>query len=144
MCIRDSGRTAQAMTTPRPLLEAENRLERFNADRERIVAEVERRILSELHARAAGSSERALEYVLNDVAYHEIQRLEAEGKHADRLAEWRRLAGQLGRMSEEDKRDHVATLVHRYAMDVVGNFNPRVYRVANDVLPSCLLYTSDA
>jgi glycerol-3-phosphate O-acyltransferase len=126
------------MTTPRPLLEAENRLERFNADRERIVAEVERRILSELHARAAGSSERALEYVLNDVAYHEIQRLEAEGKHADRLAEWRHLAGQLGRMSEEDKRDHVATLVHRYAMDVVGNFNPRVYRVANDVLPSVL------
>jgi len=127
------------MTTPRPVVEAENRLERFNADRERIVAEVERRILGQLHAGAAGGGEHALEYVLNDVAYNEIHRLEGSGgKGAERLAEWRALAGKLGRMSEEDKRERLSGLVHHYVLDVVGNFNPRVYRVANDVLPPML------
>ncbi len=127
------------MTTPRPLLEAENRLERFNADRERIVAEVERRIVAEALAGAARGGEHGLEYLLNDVAYHEIQRLEAAGgKQADRLADWRSLAAKLGKMSEDDKRERLAELVHRYAMDVVGNFNPRVYRVANDIMPPVL------
>src|SRR3990172_3603776 len=99
------------MTTPRPVGEAENRLERFNADRDRIVAEVERRILGELYAGAASGGDGGLEYVLNDVAYNEIQRLEASGGKADRIAEWRGLAMKLGRMAEEDKRERLAGLV---------------------------------
>lgn len=127
------------------LLEAENRLERFNADRDRIVAEVERRIVTEIVTAAAkggadvGDS-RSLEYVLNDVAYSELKRL---GGRRDRSStkqaqRWRDLATQLGRMSEVEKRRRLEDLVHHHASDIVGNFNPRVYRFANDLLPPAL------
>src|SRR3970040_3028945 len=106
------------MTTPRPVVEAENRLERFNADRDRIVAEVERRILGDCYPGAAtGGDGGGLEYVLNDVAYHEIHRLEAAGGKADHLAEWRSLAMKLGRMSEEDKRERLGRPVRHHDPD---------------------------
>ena len=56
--------------TDRPVKEAKNRLAGFNADRDRLLAEVERRVLGRLLARAArggAGSETGLEYVLNDV-----------------------------------------------------------------------------
>jgi glycerol-3-phosphate O-acyltransferase len=127
------------MTTPRPVREAENRLERFNADRERILAEVQRRVLESYHEAAAASGEASLEYVLNDVAYSEIRRIEASSNPDGKsLARWRDLAARLVRMDDRQKRDELAALVRHYCRDVVGNFNPRVYRFASEVLPAGL------
>lgn len=128
------------MTTLRPVVEAENRLERFNADRDRIVDEVERRIMTEIVRAAEGGGDAALEYVLNDVAYSELKRLAGrKDRSGQKQAQrWRDLAGQLGRMNDAQKRDRLAELVHYYASDIVGNFNPKVYRFANDLLPPAL------
>ena len=68
------------MASDRPVREAENRLESFNSERERLLAEVERRVVARkvAQARTGGTgSDASLEYVLNDVAYCEIHRLEA-------------------------------------------------------------------
>lgn len=121
------------------MVEAENRLERFNADRDRIVAEVQRRILAQQIERAERGGE-GLEYVLNDVVYSELKRL---GGRKDRSGQrqaqrWRDLALELGHMSEAAKRARLTELVRHYASDIVGNFNPRVYRFANDLLPPAL------
>jgi glycerol-3-phosphate O-acyltransferase len=129
-----------AMSGDRPVVESEGRLERFNEDRDRILGEVERRVLGRIFAAAARGGDHSLEYVLNDVCYSEIRRLEASGgkKHRAQLERWRELAGRLLAMSEDDKREELGSLVRHYGRDVVGNFDPRVYRFATGVLPSAL------
>ncbi len=129
--------------TQRTVREAENRLAGFNADRERILAEVERRVLARLTARAAAGGDASLEYVLNDVCFAEIRRHESGGASAKKqarheLERWRGLAGRLLTMSEDDKRRELRALIAHYGRDIVGNFDNRVYRFANDILPPAL------
>src|SRR5829696_5660531 len=88
------------MASDRPVREAENRLERFNADREKLLSEVERRVVARRVAESRAGGDASLEYVLNDVAYCEIKRLEKSKNGAER---WRDLSRRLLSMSEEDK-----------------------------------------
>jgi glycerol-3-phosphate O-acyltransferase len=129
-----------AMSADRPVAESEGRLERFNEDRDRILAEVERRVVGRRVDSAASGGDHSLEYVLNDVAYSEIRRLEASGGARNRAAldRWRDLSTRLASMKDGDKRDELVRLVRHYGKDVVGNFDPRVYRFATGVLPSAL------
>ncbi len=131
---------SMAGSNDRPVLEARGRLERFNEDRERILGEVERRVVGRRLAAAAAGGDHSLEYVLNDVCFAEIRRLEASGGKRDKKAldHWRDLAGHLRAMSEAEKRAELARLVGHYGQDIVGNFDPRVYRFASDLLPSAL------
>ena len=121
----------------RPVQEAENRLEKFNADRARLLAEVERRVVARKVADAAAGGDASLEYVLNDVAYCEIRRLEASRQPAG-IERWRELSRRLLGMTEDDKREELRALVRHYGQDVVGNFDPRVYRFATGIGPSLL------
>ncbi|MFN0250919.1 MAG: 1-acyl-sn-glycerol-3-phosphate acyltransferase [Kofleriaceae bacterium] len=124
------------MASDRPIREAENRLERFNADREKLLAEVERRVVANRVAQATSGGDLSLEYVLNDVAYNEIKRLDSKGNGAaDR---WKDLSRRLLGMSEEEKTAELRSLVHHYGKDVVGNFDPRVYRFTTGIGPSIL------
>jgi glycerol-3-phosphate O-acyltransferase len=125
------------MASDRPVQEAENRLERFNADREHLLAEVERRVVVRKVAAARAGGEASLEYVLNDVAYCEIRRLEAARKDSA-IDRWRDLSRRLLGMTEPDKEEELRKLVGHYGRDVVGNFDPRVYRFATGVAPPLL------
>jgi glycerol-3-phosphate O-acyltransferase len=124
------------MATDRPVREAENRLEKFNADRERLLAEVERRVVARKVADAKAGGDASLEYVLNDVAYCEMKRQgKGNGRDHDR---WRDLSRRLLAMSEEEKQQELRALVRHYGKDVVGNFDPRVYKFATGIGPSLL------
>src|SRR5512138_539971 len=103
------------MASDRPVKEAENRLEKFNADRERLLAEVERRVVARRVAEARAGGDASLEYVLNDVAYSEIKRLERKNGAADR---WRDLSRRLMTMSDEEKQQELRELVRHYGKDV--------------------------
>src|SRR5262249_44980107 len=127
-----------AMASDRPVREAENRLERFNDDREHLLAEVERRVVARKVADARAGGDASLEYVLNDVAYCEIRRLVAAGKDGGSIGRRRDLSRRLLAMTEPDKEDELRALVRHYGKDVVGNFDPRVYRFATGVAPSLL------
>jgi glycerol-3-phosphate O-acyltransferase len=126
------------MASDRPVREAENRLERFNSDRERLLAEVERRVVGRLVASAKPGSDASLEYVLNDVAFNEIKRLEASKHKNGALDRWRDLSRRLLAMSDAEKEAELRDLVRYFGRDVVGNFDPRVYRFATGVGPSIL------
>ncbi len=128
------------MSADRPVVESEGRLERFNEDAGRILTEVERRVLGRLLASAARGGDHSLEYVLNDVCYSEIRRLEASGsrKNKQALERWHALSGRLLTMSGDEKREELAALVRHYGNDIVGNFDPRVYRFATGILPPAL------
>ena len=124
------------MANARPVKEAENRLEKFNGDRERLLAEVERRVVARRVAESKTGGDASLEYVLNDVAYCEIRRLEAAGGNG--VDRWRELSRRLLGMTDDDKREELRALVRHYGKDVVGNFDPRVYKFATGIGPSLL------
>ncbi len=94
----------------------------FNAARPSIVDEVVRRI---------GTQTRDPLLALNEAAYLETKRLQNSGH--PQLAEWRSLASHLGRMSEAELRERLRFYAERYAWDVAGNFDERVYKVASRV-----------
>jgi len=128
------------MASRRDVSKTENRLAGFNQERLEIVRKVEDRVIAAKVAESAEGEHKSLEYVLNDVAYSEMKRLErARGKSATRqLQRWRDLALSLRRMSEADKLGELRKIAHHYASEVAGNFDPRVYRFANDILPSAV------
>jgi len=66
--------------------------------------------------------------VLNEAAYFEVRRLASKG--GPEYAEWRGLAGSLGRLREAEVREKLRELCEKYAWDVAGNFNPSVYKFA--------------
>jgi len=120
------------MASDRPVQEARNRLESFNADRERILTEVERRVMARLDLGAARGGDESLEYVLNDVCVNEIKRLGGRGRNGARR--WHDLAHRLGAMSDAERRAELVAIVRHFGKDIVGNFDPRVYRFATRFL----------
>jgi glycerol-3-phosphate O-acyltransferase len=129
------------MSDVRPVREAENRLAHFNAERAAIVAEVERRVLASRLAAAGRGRDASLEYVLNDVAFQEIRRLErglASAGERKRIGAWHDLARRLGTMTDDEKRVRLGRLIAEYAHDIAGSFNPRVYRFATRLMPPLL------
>jgi glycerol-3-phosphate O-acyltransferase len=111
---------------------------RFNSDRPHLVAEVARRVYSD-HLRASRENETArLEYVLNETAYHEIQRLKNERGPEEEVHDigwWRSLARSVGEMPEEKKRTILRKLVDTYVDDTAGRFDPRVFKLSTGILP---------
>ncbi len=116
---------------------AEPRLERlrsFNDERAAIVAETVQRVAGQKRGPTGD-----LELVLNDVCFHEEQRFRSQGRLSEEdqaLKErFRRLQRGLRRMSPAELDDTLGDLVHWYASDVVGNFNPAVFAVATRLAP---------
>ena len=111
-----------------PLVDPRNRapIFGFNQAKDDIVQEVVRRV--------CGAVRDPL-LVLNEAAFLEARRQQTRsGRVRDEvvtIAEWQVLAHSLGRMSEAERRDKIHDLVLRYARDVAGNFDPRVYRFAS-------------
>ncbi|MEO0323686.1 MAG: 1-acyl-sn-glycerol-3-phosphate acyltransferase [Myxococcota bacterium] len=104
----------------------------FNAERDDIVRDVIARVVDQ-HA----ADRPRLELALNDAAYHEIRRLSRQGdiEAKEHLGFFKGLARRLARMSEADKREALRHIVTRYAEDVAGNFDPRVYDLSRHVMP---------
>jgi glycerol-3-phosphate O-acyltransferase len=95
----------------------------FNQQRDAIVDEVAQRVCD-------GVRDPLL--VLNEAAFLEVKRQRTAG--SDDIvpyAQWRALARALGRMSKEESREKLRDIVRRYAADVAGNFDPRVYKFAS-------------
>ncbi len=74
--------------------------------------------------------------MLNEAAYFELRRLAPKG--GPEYAEWRTLAGSLGRLSDGECREKLRELCERYASDVAGNFNPSVYKFASKAMAPIL------
>lgn len=100
----------------------------FNEARENIVRTVIDRVVT-------GTKDPLL--ALNDAAYWETKRLEGSRRPNDQkeLGEWQRLARSLGRLTDSERRAELTGLARRYAWDVAGNFNPRVYDLSTRLLP---------
>lgn len=99
----------------------------FNAARSAIVQDVVHRVTQ--HTRDPL-------LVLNEAAYLETRRLEKTGSPA--LAEWRALAAHIGRMTDAELRSELEKYAERYAWDIAGNFDRRVYKFASKAMAPLL------
>lgn len=107
----------------------------FNAERDDIVREVVRRAEDR-----CVEDKLALEYVINEVAYEEIRRLEAQRDEEarDSLGFWRSTVRRLAKMTDQERKALFRSIVERMARDIAGNFDPRVYAFATKVVPHLL------
>ncbi|MFT5353006.1 MAG: glycerol-3-phosphate O-acyltransferase [Polyangiales bacterium] len=107
----------------------------FNSERAEIIEETGRRV-AEQHS----TTREHLEIVLNDAAIHESARLEKQRdfEAEQSLGFWRGLSRRIARMSDSEKRDAAARIATRFAKDVAGNFDPRVYGMSRHVVPRLL------
>lgn len=110
----------------------------FNADRQHIVSEVCRRSYSGFLSESRRSEEEGIEYILNDAAFQEVERLQVEQgpeEEVHSISWWRDVSRRLGEMSEAEKREILRELTRNYAEDIAGKFDPRVYKLATGALP---------
>ncbi len=108
-------------------------------DQERIVTEVQSRIV-EQRSRAAASGGQPLDEVLADSVYHERRRLKEERGSTAKVdaAFWGEVQSKLGKSSERELVSLLQKGVRRYAEEVCGNFDPRLYQLATRMLPPAL------
>ena len=107
----------------------------FNSERDDVVREVADRVVH----RHQGSRE-SLELTLNEVAYHESRRLEAQRDHEAKegLGYWRGLLRRIGRMNNTEKLNVLREITTKMTRDVAGNFDPRVYHFSERIVPKLL------
>lgn len=118
----------------------------FMQEREAIMQEVVGRVLRH-HTRSARlSRERHLDYILNEAAFLEMQRLERGRSRQDLhgFEFWHGLARSLGKASEQQKLDQLRGLVQAYCQDIAGKFTPAVYKFATSILPVALGFAFNA
>lgn len=102
----------------------------FNEERESIVEEVVGRVSRATHDPLL---------LLNDAAYHELRRLEAHpGSERPELDRFRELARSVGKLSDGERRRRVEDLARRYAGDIAGHFDRRVFSFSTTVIPRAL------
>ncbi|MEB3197335.1 MAG: 1-acyl-sn-glycerol-3-phosphate acyltransferase [Candidatus Sericytochromatia bacterium] len=106
------------------------RIFRLNEERADLVREVVARLLQE-----TGEQEGSIELAVNDVAFHELARLESEGTSSPAYRQWKELYRGLGRKTAEEKGAILRRLSEGFAQDIVGNFDPGVYRFATSIIP---------
>lgn len=122
---------------------------RFNNERSFLIDEVTRRVFNDFLLESRRNPSAALEFVLNETAFQEIERLRTYSGPGDEIRTrgwWRHLARNLREMSEDEKREVLKELIHVYTDDTAGKFDPKVFRFANGVLPvglSFLFKTQD-
>jgi glycerol-3-phosphate O-acyltransferase len=104
-------------------------------DEGRVVSEVVARIVERALAQAPGG--RPVEELVNETLYHERERLKrARGDRADAdRAFYSRVQHDLPRASPAAQRQLLNAIVHRYAEEISGHFDPKVYAVATRALP---------
>jgi len=106
--------------------------------KERVVEEVISRVLSN---QIANADKVSLETVINDTIYHARKRLEAKKttrKTKKSILYWKKLKKRLIHSSEEEQKKILRELITHFTSEIVGNFNPKVYKFASNVLPVAL------
>lgn len=105
----------------------------FNDERDAVVSEVSARVVGQCLAED-------LEVLLNEAAHREIERLEKQHDEEVRewLGFWRTVARKLAKMDETERRETLRQVVEAMARDIAGNFDPRVYRFSQRVIPGLI------
>ena len=103
--------------------------------KEWIMQEVVKRVLND---KVVKTSKMPLETIIHDTIYHEKKRLDQEKRSKRTLQEsqyWKKLHKKMLSGNEEEKKNLIQEIISRFAHEIVGNFNPKVYSFSTKILP---------
>jgi glycerol-3-phosphate O-acyltransferase len=104
-----------------------------------VVADVVRRVQAEVLATRRTAPAGTLESLINDAVFHETERLRRErGKSREVQAErafWRKAQHRLQHATEVELVGLLGDIVRWHAGEIVGRFDPRVYRFTIELMP---------
>lgn len=110
-------------------------------DRERAQVEAASRAVDHRVSQLRGNGD-GLETLVADTLYHERRRLERERSDDPRAradgAFYQRAQRRLRHASARDLRELLDEMARRFAAEIVGNFDDRVYRLSTTVIPAGL------
>ncbi len=108
----------------------------------KVVSEVTGRIIERVKVRSLQTGGRTLAEIINETLWWEQDRLrKADPGDEDALADkqfYANIRHRLPRVSESEQARLLERIVHRYAGEIAGNFNPTVYKLAARVGPPIL------
>ena len=119
----------------------------FMQERDAIMKEVVDRVVRGHTQKAKRSQDKHLDYILNEAAFLEMQRLSQSRSNKLDLHsydDWHGLARSIARTSESQKIEKLRGLVETYCEDVVGKFTPAVFKFATSILPMALGFAFNA
>lgn len=102
-------------------------------DKDEIIKEVIDRTFQEKTAKEK------VDAIIMDTAYNEIKRLENAKKtpeEKEELARWKKTYKNMLDMSEQEKVETLRKIIKFYTNDIIGNFNPKVYKFVTKLIPS--------
>lgn len=105
-------------------------------DKERVQVEVVQRVLDRI-----GSDPHVVEQAIFDTLYEERRRLETEPDGPvprEQASFYERVHGEALHMDAKRQRELLKELIRRFAEEVTGHFDPRVYALATRVAPTGL------
>lgn len=106
----------------------------------RLLADAEGRVLSSYVAASAAGGP-ALRDVLAESVYCELRRLQTQDASREKqndLAFWHMVRTQLHKGSDAAMRHLLSRAIHRYAVEVCGNMNMRIYQLMSRMAPPAL------
>jgi glycerol-3-phosphate O-acyltransferase len=105
-----------------------------------VVGDVAERVVTRVIERARASGSRLDEVVLETLYAERLRlaRVASDRRSTSDQAYWRILRRELVRGRDDGSEGHLRRIVGRYAEEVAGDFDPRVYGVATRVLPRAL------
>ena len=83
----------------------------------------------------------SIDNIILNTAYSEIQRLESSRKNPEdreELSRWRKIYQSMLTINEREKAETLSRILKFYANDIIGNFNPKVYKFTTRLLPSLM------
>lgn len=86
-------------------------------------------------------SKDSIDNLILNTSYSEIQRLENSRKtpeEKEELSNWKKTYQSMLNISESEKNKKLEKIVSHYVNDIVGNFDPKVYRFATKLVPSLM------
>ena len=110
--------------------------------RERARIEAATRVVDRYVATVKGPEEVGLEALVSDTLYHERRRLESDHSGDTRISDdhafYHRVQKRLRHASARDLRELLDEMALRFASEIVGNFDDRVYKLSTTVVPTGL------
>ncbi|MEW6774875.1 MAG: 1-acyl-sn-glycerol-3-phosphate acyltransferase [Bdellovibrionota bacterium] len=107
-------------------------------DEAAVASEVVGRVLERSLAGASGPQGRPVEEIINETLYHERTRLSKAGDGETDRAYYARVAHELPHASEARRTRLLQEIIERYAREITGHFDPRVYAFATRLAPFAL------
>jgi len=108
-------------------------------DHAKATEEIRNRVVSRKIQESVARKDAALEYLINETLFHEQDRVRKESKK-NKLKDvdarfYKRIRKELAHASEREKIELLSRVVTHFVEEILGNFNPGVYKFATSVLP---------